>query len=256
MLHRFRNWVFALGAFALAWVLHPIWSRNLEYAIEQRGWEKALDAAIGVVPEWVGATFGWLRLDGFWGGAAAVLLVWGSLETTYAVQRRRSGTAAVPDGLDRDRPVTIYGQQVGELSNRDLANRVSLFNLKLGTARGKDLMRKYEATKTLDRTLLKRRISNTLDPEKREKLRSELDDMEAYAREWEAADAERRTSEFKVLFTTEAIDLRNELSRRTGVPVGGGADPTRAILEDGCVSDDTMRALSSSLSDMTERLPR
>ena|SRR5215211_7113137 len=82
-----------------------------------------------------------------------------------------------------------------------------------------------------------------------------LDELEAFSREWEDADARRRASEFKVRFAPEAIALRNELSHRTGIPTGGADDPTRAALEDGRIDETTIKALRRALHGMAERLP-
>lgn len=86
---RVRNWLFAAGALAVVWIGQPIWSRNLDYFLERRGWEKALDTAVGSMSEWMTGALALFRLDGFWGGAFTVLAIWGCLEGFYAVQRWR-----------------------------------------------------------------------------------------------------------------------------------------------------------------------
>lgn len=91
MHNRPRNWLLAAGAVAVAWIAQPIWSRNLDYFVEKRGWEKTLDTAVGSMSEWMTSALALLRLDGFWGGAFTVLAIWGCLECVYAVHRKRRG---------------------------------------------------------------------------------------------------------------------------------------------------------------------
>jgi hypothetical protein len=111
MQHRSRNWLYAAGGIALLWFFEPFWKKNLEYYMEQRGWDRFLDAAVTAMPDWIGGAIAWLRLQGFWGGAFFVLVVWGCLEIIYAVQRKRraavSAEAEVPPRSEPGAPFDI-----------------------------------------------------------------------------------------------------------------------------------------------------
>ena len=149
----------------------------------------------------------------------------------------------------------FYKRPVRKLSNRELAGRANSLNSILQFHWADHATRRYEGTKGIDRISLRGRMERASDPEERASFRRELDGLEAFEREWEAADALRVASEFKARFAAKAVELRAELSRRTGIPVGGADDPARAILDEGRVDEATIGALRRALSDLAKRLP-
>ena len=93
MSHRRRNWLLAIATFFLWWLLHPIYVRNLEAYIEERGWDQLLNRLLASAPqsgEEVSSYFNELFTgSGFWAGALTVLIAWGFLEFSYAWLRQR-----------------------------------------------------------------------------------------------------------------------------------------------------------------------
>ena len=84
---------------------------------------------------------------------------------------------------------------------------------------------------------------------------SELARLEAKAADLEKARAHRRLSEFQAQFLQEAVQLRAELSRRTGKPVGGADDPVTDLLDKGKFEMKSLGALAGYLHGMVDRLP-
>ena len=169
--------------------------------------------------------------------------------------RESGGVADEASIAGHDDVPAFYKRPVRKLSNRELAGRANSLAFILQVHWAEHEVRRYEGTRGIGRISLQGRMERASDPEERAALRRELDALEAFKREWEAADVLRVASEFKARFAEEATKLRTELSCRTGIPVGGADDATRAILDEGRVDQATIVALQRALSDMAKRLP-
>lgn len=93
------------------------------------------------------------------------------------------------------------------------------------------------------------------DPASREAIEGEIARLETRANDLEKARAHRRLSEFQAQFLQEAIQLRAELSRRTGRPLHGADDPATDLLDKGKFELKSLKALISYLHEMSDRLP-
>ena len=93
MPHRRRNWLWFAAFIFLWWLIHPIYVRNLEAFIEERGWDQLLNRLFASIPQSAGEMSNYFNElftgSGFWAGAFVILMAWGLLEFSYAWLRKR-----------------------------------------------------------------------------------------------------------------------------------------------------------------------
>jgi len=229
------------GAFAVA--LRWVWSNVVGGFVDD--WITGLlGPAIGLEEKQVIDTLTSWVVPGF----LAYLAMWAAY--SYGAHHPKLAKAAAhePAPIPALSPVTATPVDVRAITNPELATQLHVFTKRLRTF---ELIENGATDVEEARIDIMNAKIGTLgrmlkaDAASKNAIQSEIAGLETRASDLEMARSRRRLSEFQTQFLQEASQLRAELSRRTGRPVGGPDDPATDLLDKGKFEMKFLRALTS-----------
>lgn len=247
-----RHWVALLGALTL---VPPILKGlngllglggNADFIISHRQ-----------EPGWVGTMLDWLLNPPSWAIIPTIVLGLGFILWDAKKQQvTLPASSAAPRLLNQSSSDTILG--IEGLSRSALVEQVELLNRRLRQFRHlenalTDVEQAHIDLNTAKLELMVAIMKN--DTDEKEVLKSDVKNADAKLRSLEEARVIRRRSEFNMQFANDIAQIRTELARRIGRPIGSVDDPVRDLLGNGPVTDGTLKALGDHLHEMADRLP-
>lgn len=241
-------------------LLVPLW-QSCRFVLDYAGY---YDFYVSHVkePGWVSTMLDWFLNPPPWTLGPAIIV--GLALIYWDSKRRQARLTLLPIGSEAPK----LNNQFQEQKSRSITNisKEELFQKLESFARR---VRSFEESKSEDMDIAialfdvtNTRVESALLIAKRKASVSEIEDKErevlalqSKADKLSDARISRLTSEFRAQFLSEAVQLRAELSRRTGRPVGGPDDPTTDLLDNGKFEIDALTTLTNHLHKMADRLP-
>lgn len=182
----------------------------------------------------------------------AGLAMWAAY--AYGARSASSRIATSPSSLN----TAAVSKDIKFLANSKVSDQVHAFTKRLRTfeliENGAIDVEEAKIDIIMAKVDVARRMLKT-DVAGQKAVESDLARLEERANNLEMARAQRRLSEFQAQFLQEAVQLRAELSRRTGRPLGGADDPATDLLDKGKFEMKALAALAGYLHSMADRLP-